>query len=775
MAMQNRTGMHGSNLYSRMSALMETHRQAVWMAVCAAAGYILACSRVFSGAAPFGVALCAMLRAPYSVCGAVGALLGYALGEGGAMKYISAVLLVLALQWLFAGRFAEQFVTAESAVIALLSLGGAGVVSAVLNDATLYDVLLTLAEVCLCAGASYFFSRAVDAIDAGWTGATRSDLSCLVVSFAVVVMGLCPITLGGLSVGRVVSALVILLCSRISGEAGGAIAGISAGIAMGLSGGDYAYAISAYGFGGLMAGVFAGLGRIAAAGAFIAVNTIAGLFTRSPTDIYFALGEIFLASVIFSAIPQSVLARMRTARMGRVLEAEVSAQGALRGRLTEISGALREIGQTTREVGQRLSRLEQSDPGDITARVSEKICTSCASKAICWQLKYTDTMNALNDAMAQLKREGSLRRDDLPPQFLSRCGRSEAFAAELNIRFGAQLAKEQVQRKVARVREVINDQFEGIARMLEELAGELCDVTLLDAQKLRYIREYFEQEGFSVQQVRGYTDANDRITLEVSFPGFEAPKLDGAKAAIDLSGLLEAELDLPHVVVRQKTATAVFMERATFRVDIGMVQIAPERNRLCGDACEQIANHRGRAHIILSDGMGCGGGAAVDSHMAAGLLSQLIAVGFGHDAALNMVNAALLVKSGEESLATIDVCTIDLYTGRAELFKAGAAPTFLLRGGSVSVIESTSLPAGILHSVSFDSSGCTLRENDILIMVSDGVTVTGTDWVRSELVSLDRSDMQRMAERLAMTAKVRRTDGREDDITVLAVALRKGA
>jgi stage II sporulation protein E len=186
---------------------------------------------------------------------------------------------------------------------------------------------------------------------------------------------------------------------------------------------------------------------------------------------------------------------------------------------------------------------------------------------------------------------------------------------------------------------------------------------------------------------------------------------------------------------------------------------------------ECIPNRGGKAHFILSDGMGSGGAAAVEAGMAASLLARLITVGFSHESALMMVNSALLIKSGEESLATIDVCTLDLYTGRASFYKAGAAPSFVIRNGRAGCIESASLPAGILQGVAFDKSSITLAAGDSIVLVSDGVTATGADWLRSELESIHGGDMQRLAEKIALTAKLRRTDAREDDITVVAVGL----
>lgn len=90
------------------------------------------------------------------------------------------------------------------------------------------------------------------------------------------------------------------------------------------------------------------------------------------------------------------------------------------------------------------------------------------------------------------------------------------------------------------------------------------------------------------------------------------------------------------------------------------------------------------------------------------------------DASLKLVNSALLVKSGDESLATIDITGVDLYTGKAEFYKAGAAPTFLRKSGKGGYVESSSLPVGILGGVNFEKNAVTLRDGDVIVMVSDG-------------------------------------------------------
>lgn len=102
---------------------------------------------------------------------------------------------------------------------------------------------------------------------------------------------------------------------------------------------------------------------------------------------------------------------------------------------------------------------------------------------------------------------------------------------------------------------------------------------------------------------------------------------------------------------------------------VGSAQLSCTGEKLCGDAFESFQDSSGRLVAVLSDGMGSGGRAAVDGAMAAGLTSHLMQAGFGPDSVLRMVNAALMVKSGDESLATLDIASINLFTGRLESLK----------------------------------------------------------------------------------------------------------
>ena len=103
------------------------------------------------------------------------------------------------------------------------------------------------------------------------------------------------------------------------------------------------------------------------------------------------------------------------------------------------------------------------------------------------------------------------------------------------------------------------------------------------------------------------------------------------------------------------------------------------------------------------------------------LLEQFLEAGFSKEAAVKMINSALVLGSDGKTFSTIDISSIDLYSGVCEFLKIGAAASFIRRGNFVESITSTSLPAGIFQQTDVDKTSRKLYDGDMVIMVTDGV------------------------------------------------------
>ena len=86
-----------------------------------------------------------------------------------------------------------------------------------------------------------------------------------------------------------------------------------------------------------------------------------------------------------------------------------------------------------------------------------------------------------------------------------------------------------------------------------------------------------------------------------------------------------------------------------------------------------------------------------------------------------MVNSALVLQRKNGMFSSVDVCSLDLYTGICEFLKAGAATTFIRRSNWVETLTSTSMAAGLMQQLDFDKASKKLYDGDYLIMVTDGV------------------------------------------------------
>lgn len=123
--------------------------------------------------------------------------------------------------------------------------------------------------------------------------------------------------------------------------------------------------------------------------------------------------------------------------------------------------------------------------------------------------------------------------------------------------------------------------------------------------------------------------------------------------------------------------------------------------QISGDSCLSFSFGKNKQALVISDGMGKGSRAAAESKMVVTTLSRLMEAGFDVDLAIKTVNAILMADSGE-MFATVDLAVIDKGTGRAQIFKMGAASTFVKHGDQVSMLKRPAPPAGIVDGLKLE-------------------------------------------------------------------------
>lgn len=191
-----------------------------------------------------------------------------------------------------------------------------------------------------------------------------------------------------------------------------------------------------------------------------------------------------------------------------------------------------------------------------------------------------------------------------------------------------------------------------------------------------------------------------------------------------------------------------------YEVQIGSALLPKGRNSITGDSCE-IFSTGTDIFVALSDGMGSGINAEKESGKTLELIKKLIKVGFSLIEAADCVNVMMLNSGKGEMYATLDAALIDLSSGRVQLLKSGAAPSWLMHNGEVRTLYSEALPIGIIRNITPAVLKIDVAAGDTVIMMTDGVA----DALGMELVaSIHESVMcyetpEQIAEALLNTAK----------------------
>ena len=739
-------------------------------------GAILAGGQIFQGAAPFGIGLVACAGSGLDgLCTLLGATLGYLLfyGVAGGIRYAAACVLVFSVAFAFfdagvyvRGWFMPVVAAGMDALTGFVYLSDSAWQPAQVAFFTTEVLLCGISARCYRLALIRWRCRSESApLTYRQAGGLLFLLGSLLISLAGVTF------LGDLSLGRVITALLVMAVARAGGLGAGAAAGVSLGLGMDLAaaGGPF-YAI-AYGFSGLLTGAGRRQGRLFGAISYVVANAAVVLWSWEESRIS-GLYEVFIASVCFLLLPEGWLRRL-TVLLTREREGETTSRAAayVSERLSATARAFREVRDSLR-ASFPPTGPNDADPSTVFDRTAERVCRSCALRNTCWEHDYMGTYNALNDALPAMLEKGKGESADFPGWFTSRCMQFSAFLKAANEEVIALRYRRQYKSRLRESRGAVYRQYETLADILTAASAELSVELTPDPVREKRLREYLaglDQPG----ETAVYYDGDGRLRCEV-----EGEELESLKKTLSDPGELDKLSRLMGVPLRrdeEAVGRVVLLQAEPLAAVAGAAARRREGQRESGDTGTWFKRPDGSLFVLLCDGMGSGEDARKESALAVRLLEEFLRAGMESSAAMGTVNSALALRNEETgAFTTVDLLRLDLYTGHGELCKLGAAPTYVKRKGTVSRISGAALPAGLTDGerVGPDVTRLDLSAGDCVLLVSDGIADAGEDqWVRELLKGFDGESPKDLA-RVVMEESEKRV-GAADDRTAVVIQLKK--
>ncbi len=231
-------------------------------------------------------------------------------------------------------------------------------------------------------------------------------------------------------------------------------------------------------------------------------------------------------------------------------------------------------------------------------------------------------------------------------------------------------------------------------------------------------------------------------------------------------------------IISETEKVLTFEESAGFKCFYQVRRVKKYGSNVSGDNFSVKENEDGKLFMMISDGMGSGSLASCESCLMIDTMEEMMEAGFDPLYGISFSNECMTSKNNGRTFTTFDMGVIDLYQGTIEIYKQGAAASFIVHQKEaekeVKIIRGTTLPIGILEKTECDIDRDELHDGDIVVMASDGIFSNveqdfGEEDMAQLLKKVDSNNCKEIMNQI-MQELLYRNQGRfMDDATIIVV------
>ncbi|HHW54880.1 MAG: stage II sporulation protein E [bacterium] len=563
-------------------------------------------------------------------------------------------------------------------------------------------------------------------------GLDNEESVCLVILGAMVILGFSGLEFGFLSLGHVFGKYLVMLLALAGGAGLGAALGTAYGVTHILLGSLPVSAPGAYAFAGLLAGAFRGLGKLGSGLSFVIGDLLLSLYLLHAVNLevvflegILALGLLLLTpSRYVSEVARLVPGTLENRRLQQEYDQRIRQVAA--GRLAEVAAVFAELAGTLDEIAITERFQEEERLNQLFRDICQEVCEDCNLYLYCWEEDFYKTYRVLFDLIGLVEIRGRLEREEIPGELRRRCVRAMELVTKICHLYQLHRLNLYWQRRFSEKGNMVANQLRGVGGIVSDLAREInVEVEYREGLTTALLKQ-LEAAELEITHASVMAGGGNHLEINIGKLGCRA----NAQCSRIIRPLAERvcgrRLRLEQRQCALRTGGGQCLLRLVsarlFSVETGGASRARDGSSVSGDNYSVEELRDGRVALILSDGMGVGARAAEESATTIALLERLLNAGFNEELSLRTVNNILMLRSGEDSFATVDLVILDLYAGEAEFVKVGSCTSYIKRGRHVSLIHTPSPPIGIVEDIKVQPVRRRLRDGDLIVMVTDGVT-----------------------------------------------------
>ncbi|HNT03628.1 MAG TPA: stage II sporulation protein E [Bacillota bacterium] len=700
--------------------------------------------------------------------------------KGILLKYIIAAI-VLIIPYAATRKMKVNRKLVISAAAALINLA-AGYFIFYVQNYYLYDLLMLIIESILIAILIYIYDRSLPVIK---NYKNRRLLSSEEVVAVAVMAAFCfvgtEIYIAGFSVKNIAVIFIIMIFAYLGNVGTGAAVGIIMGIVQALSGSILPSAIGVYGLCAMMCGILKNLGRYGCPLGFIISNALMTFYINGSTEVLIRFYEILIASFLFVCIPQNYMKKLSGYKLSIAGEYLKEKSYSMRikentiERLSEFAGVYKSLADTLKDTIQDRSYFSHTDAAQIIDQVVGKTCSDCGLAGSCWKRNFYNSYQYLFNLLTIIENGGKLKKDGCYKGFKERCLKPEEIIENLKYYYDMYRNGLGWKKKINESRLLVSDQLKEVSAVVSDLALRIDMDVDFDRDMEELIMVGLDNDAVRVKDVIVARTGNTMdVDIRVDSCGGKRECIKNIIPIVNrVTGKKFNKREMTCDMIHGSICSIKLKEAQRYQIATGIARMN-KSGAISGDNYSFIELKDGKFMLALSDGMGTGPKAALESSTTITLLEKFLYAGFDKDVALKAINSLMLLKSNDETYSTVDMTVINQYNGEVEFIKVGAVSTFIKNEEGVQIIKTGTLPVGILSRIDVELVRKKLKDGDFVVMVTDGVLdcnreiVDKEKWLAELIRDVDTRNPQRLAEEILQSCLQANGGEAPDDMTVMA-------
>lgn len=616
----------------------------------------------------------------------------------------------------------------------------------------------------------------------------NEEIICLIILLGSVMTGTVGWMIAGVSIEHIFSRLLILIFAITGGAPLGASVGVVTGLILSLASTAAVHQIGLLAFSGMLAGLLREGRRAAVSFGLLLGSTILAFYAGDQQQIVSSIWESLAAIVLFFLIPRSLIDTVAKYVPGTQQNMKSQYDYAKRvrevtaSRVKQFSEVFRQLSRSFVSAQEEPEVRREEQIGHFMNQVAQRACATCWRREKCWNDGFQQTYKVMTDMISAIELKPDMTKEDILPEWRRSCTRTEAVLELMQEQYAMYQHDQLWRRQIQESRLLVAEQLSGVSQVMEDLANEIKregqELFLQEEQ----IRQTLEELGLSIHGIDIISLEEGNVEIEMVHQYTKG--LDECRKIIAplLSDILGENIAVKHERYAGKEEgcyIVTFASAKEYEIETGIAGAAKGGHLLSGDSFSTVELSNGKFAVALSDGMGNGERANMESSAALSILQHLLQSGMDEELAIKSVNSVLLLRSSDEMFATVDLALIDQYNAWTTFLKTGSTPSFIKRGSEVITITANNLPIGILQDIDIDLIRMQLRPGDTLVMLTDGIydapghAVNKELWIKRLITEIQADDPQDFAD-LLLERVVRYHQGEiRDDMTVVVACIHK--